>query len=67
MRRRSAKYSSTAVVSFVVVTGIDLFYAKVEWDYIPVQEPNHPTGRGHEDDEDGQEGWSTTANASLIG
>ena len=27
----------------------------------------HPTGRGHEDDEDGQEGWSTTANASLIG
>ena len=23
----------------------------------------HPTGRGHEDDEDGQEGWSTTANA----
>ena len=27
----------------------------------------HPTGRGHEDDEDGQEGCSTTANASLIG
>ena len=27
----------------------------------------HPTGRGHEDDEDGQEGWSTTATASLIG
>ena len=26
-----------------------------------------PTGRGHEDDEDGQEGCSTTANASLIG
>ena len=23
----------------------------------------HPTGRGHEDDEDGQEGCSTTANA----
>ena len=27
----------------------------------------HPTGRGHEDDKNGQEGWSTTANASLIG
>ena len=27
----------------------------------------HPTGRGHEDDEDGQEWCSTTANASLIG
>ena len=27
----------------------------------------HPTGRGHEDDEDGQEGCSTTANASLVG
>ena len=27
----------------------------------------HPTGRGREDDEDGQEGCSTTANASLIG
>ena len=27
----------------------------------------HPTGRGHEDDEDGQEGCSTIANASLIG
>ena len=26
----------------------------------------HPNGRGHEEDEDGQEGWSTTANASLI-
>ena len=27
----------------------------------------HPTGRGHEDDEDEQEGCSTTANASLVG
>ena len=27
----------------------------------------HPTGRGHEDDKNGQEGCSTTANASLIG
>ena len=28
----------------------------------------HPTGGGHEDDKDGQEGWSTTARiASLIG
>ena len=27
----------------------------------------HPIGRGHEDDEYGQEGCSTTANASLIG
>ena len=27
----------------------------------------HPTGRGHEDDEDGHEGCSTSANASLIG
>ena len=26
----------------------------------------HPTARGHEDDEDGQEGCSTTANASLV-
>ena len=56
MRRRSAKYSSTADVSFAVVTGIALFYAIVECDYIPAQEPDHPTGRGHEVDEDGQEG-----------
>ena len=27
----------------------------------------HPTGRGHEDHEDGQEGCSATASASLIG
>ena len=27
----------------------------------------HHTGRGHEDDEDGQEGCSMPANASLIG
>ena len=27
----------------------------------------HPTGWEHEDDEDGQEGCSTTANASLVG
>ena len=66
MRRRSAKYSSTADVSFAVVAGIALFYAIVERDYIPVQEPCHPTGRGHDDGEDGQEGWSTTANASLM-
>ena len=28
---------------------------------------SHPIGRGHEDDEDGQEGCSTTTTASLIG
>ena len=27
----------------------------------------HPTGRGHEDDEDGQEAWFTARIASLIG
>ena len=26
----------------------------------------HPTGRAHEDDEDGQEAWFTAAIASLI-
>ena len=56
MRRRSAKYSSTAVVSLAVVTGIAIFYAIIERDYIPVQGPCHPAGMGHEDDENGQEG-----------
>ena len=36
-------------VSFAVVAGIDLFYAIVVCDYIPVQEPSHPKGRGRED------------------
>ena len=27
----------------------------------------HPTGRGHEDDKDGQEAWFTAGIASLIG
>ena len=27
----------------------------------------HPTGRGHDDDEDGQEAWFTARTASLIG
>ena len=44
------------LVSFVVVAGIALFYAIVECDYIPVQEPDQPTGRGDEEDEGGQEG-----------
>ena len=43
-------------VSFAVVAGIALFYAIVVCDYIPVQEPSHPKGRGREDDEEGQEG-----------
>ena len=55
------------MVSLAVVTGIALFYAIVVCDYIPVQEPSHPKGRGREDDEDGQEGWPTTANTSPIG
>ena len=67
MRRRSPKYSSTAVVSLAVVTGIALFYAIIKRDYIPVQGSSCPAGMGHEDNENGQEGWSTTANASLIG
>ena len=56
MRRRSAKYSSTAVVSFAVVADIAIFYAIIERDCIPVQGPCHPAGMGHEDDENGQEG-----------
>ena len=67
MGRRSAKYCSTAVVSFTVVTGITLFYAIVERDYISVKEPSHANRRGHADDNGGQKGWSTTATASLIG
>ena len=42
IRRRSVKYCSTAVVSFVVVTGMTIFYAIIERDYIPGQEPCHP-------------------------
>ena len=45
MLRRSEKYCSTAVVSFVVAAGIDLFYAVAERDRIPGGKPDHRSER----------------------
>ena len=45
MRRRSEKYSSTAVVSLVVVVGIALFYAIFVCGYIPAEGPGQSMRR----------------------
>ena len=63
----AADTASTATTSSPwYITPSDRQLASRAWD-IRASMRFHPTGRGHEDDEDGQEGCSTTANASHIG